>query len=150
MSYVFSAPGKTFLFGEYLALNGGPAIVASTGPRFELKVSKGEGLCHDIHPKSLAGLWMRANAFDFSNVDIEFIDEEVIFLGPLPDHYGHFITEGLSRLWPYLDSKYKDYGVYLILLSLVFIVRPNSLIPSLIFMYGLPVGSMIYYDKKRS
>ncbi|MBT4760742.1 MAG: hypothetical protein HOO06_03500 [Bdellovibrionaceae bacterium] len=57
-----------------MALNGGPAIVASTGPRFELKVSKGEGLCHDIHPKSLAGLWMRANAFDFSNVDIEFID----------------------------------------------------------------------------
>ena len=40
--------------------------------------------------------------------DIEFIDDEVIFLGPIPDHYGHFITEGLSRLWLYLDAKYQN------------------------------------------
>ena len=45
---------------------------------------------------------------DTQSDNIEFIDEEVIFLGPLPDHYGHFITEGLSRLWLFLDGKYKN------------------------------------------
>lgn len=35
-----SAPGKTFLCGEYLALRGGPSVVLSTAPRFQLRVSK--------------------------------------------------------------------------------------------------------------
>ena len=35
-----SAPGKTFLVGEYLALSGGPSLVLSTGPRFELVASR--------------------------------------------------------------------------------------------------------------
>ena len=35
--------------------------------------------------------------YDFSN--IEYVDEDVIFLGAMPKHYGHFILEGLSRLW---------------------------------------------------
>jgi mevalonate kinase len=33
-----SVPGKTFLVGEYLALEGGPSLLLATGPRFELKV----------------------------------------------------------------------------------------------------------------
>lgn len=33
-----SVPGKTFLIGEYLALKGGPSIVLTTAPRFELRV----------------------------------------------------------------------------------------------------------------
>lgn len=33
-----SVPGKTFLVGEYLALEGGPSIVLATNPRFELSV----------------------------------------------------------------------------------------------------------------
>ncbi len=36
------------------------------------------------------------------------IDEDVIFIGPIPDHYGHFITEGLSRLWPLLSLENQD------------------------------------------
>lgn len=31
-------------------------------------------------------------------------DQDVVFLGALSAHYGHFILEGLSRLWPYLES----------------------------------------------
>ena len=68
----------------------------------------------------------------------------------IKNYYFSILFIGFIAFYYYLDSKYKDYGVYLILLSLVFIVRPNSLVPSLIFMYGLPVGSMIFYDKKRS
>ncbi len=74
MPLKFSAPGKTFLVGEYLALKGGPAILATTGPRFELLITKGEGRGEGVHPKSPAGLWMRANSFDFVNINVEFID----------------------------------------------------------------------------
>ena len=35
---------------------------------------------------------------------IKYIDEDIVFLGPFPKHYGHFILEGLSRLWYYLDN----------------------------------------------
>jgi mevalonate kinase len=35
-----SVPGKTFLLGEYLALFGGPSLIAATGPAFQLKVKK--------------------------------------------------------------------------------------------------------------
>lgn len=37
-----SAPGKTFLIGEYLAIEGGPSLVACTGPRFQLATEGGE------------------------------------------------------------------------------------------------------------
>lgn len=39
MALIFSAPGKTFLAGEYLALDGGMTLLAMTEPRFELRVS---------------------------------------------------------------------------------------------------------------
>ena len=40
----------------------------------------------------------------------KYIDEDVIFIGSLnySDHYGHFITEGLSRLWPLLSLENQD------------------------------------------
>jgi mevalonate kinase len=34
-----SVPGKTFLVGEYVALDGGPSIVLATRPCFEMKIS---------------------------------------------------------------------------------------------------------------
>ena len=50
-------PAKTFLVGEYIALTGGPAIVLTTTPCFELRKSNTMRL-HGIHPKSPAGrLW---------------------------------------------------------------------------------------------
>jgi len=42
---------------------------------------------------------------DCNVADIDYIDEEVVFLGALPKHYGHFILEGLSRLWFCLSPK---------------------------------------------
>lgn len=35
-------------------------------------------------------------------------DSDVVFIGALPLHYGHFITEGLSRLWPLLYEEYQN------------------------------------------
>ena len=39
-----SAPSKTFLIGEYLAVRGGPSIVLNTFPRFELEVHPADSL----------------------------------------------------------------------------------------------------------
>ena len=55
-------PGKTFLVGEYLALVGGPSLVATTAPRFEAAFTRsapGEGsLSKPFHAESPAGrLW---------------------------------------------------------------------------------------------
>jgi hypothetical protein len=41
--------------------------------------------------------------------DIPYIDIDVIFIGAIHKHYGHFILEGLSRLWPFLDKANKKY-----------------------------------------
>ena len=50
-------PAKTFLVGEYLALNGGPAILLTTDPCFEIHSCAMPWL-HGIHPESPAGrLW---------------------------------------------------------------------------------------------
>ena len=38
MTLTFSAPSKTFLSGEYAVLNGNPALVLNTGPRFHFCV----------------------------------------------------------------------------------------------------------------
>lgn len=51
-------PAKTFLVGEYVAIDGGPAIVLTTTPCFELRLSNAPGL-HGIHQDSPAGLWWR-------------------------------------------------------------------------------------------
>lgn len=74
MSLNFSVPGKTFLAGEYLALQGGPTLVFLSEPRFELQVQKGKGGLGVIHPESPAGLFVRKYPEIFSQYDLEFFD----------------------------------------------------------------------------
>ncbi|MDF1827058.1 MAG: hypothetical protein P1U39_02130 [Legionellaceae bacterium] len=52
----WSIPAKTFLLGEYAALQGGPAIVLTTTPCFEVSLSQ-EQISPAIHPDSPAGLF---------------------------------------------------------------------------------------------
>jgi mevalonate kinase len=53
-------PAKTFLVGEYIAISGGPAIVLTTAPCFEVTLSDALGAT-DIHEESPAGkLWGNA------------------------------------------------------------------------------------------
>lgn len=54
MKWLF--PAKTFLVGEYIALQGGPAIILTTAPCFEVSLTNTPGL-HGIHPASPAGEW---------------------------------------------------------------------------------------------
>lgn len=49
-------PAKTFLLGEYVALKGGPALILTTSPCFELHKAQQLGL-QGIHPESPGGRW---------------------------------------------------------------------------------------------
>ncbi|WP_133127500.1 mevalonate kinase family protein [Legionella nagasakiensis] len=51
-------PAKTFLLGEYVAIVGGPALVLTTTPCFEVTLLDKVGL-NNIHPASPAGRWWK-------------------------------------------------------------------------------------------
>jgi mevalonate kinase len=51
----WSIPAKTFLLGEYTALQGGPAIVLTTSPCFEVALTAQAG--DKYHPDSPGGRW---------------------------------------------------------------------------------------------
>ncbi len=75
MEIQLSVPSKTFIVGEYLALLGGKALLASTEPRFVLKVSSDrEGSCEGIHSWSPGGKLLRSRSDLFSHWRIEFYD----------------------------------------------------------------------------
>ncbi len=63
-------PAKTFLLGEYAALKGAPALLASTRPCFELNLNSTE-IQSSIHPQSPAGLWWAQNK---QKTHLSFID----------------------------------------------------------------------------
>lgn len=56
---VLKIPGKTFFAGEYLALLGGPTLVAATKPQFEIRIRTRNAESHfrapTFHPSSPAG-----------------------------------------------------------------------------------------------
>jgi mevalonate kinase len=57
-------PAKTFLLGEYVAMTGGPAIVLTTSPCFEITLSLTSNTIDSrpIHPQSPAGLlWAKTS-----------------------------------------------------------------------------------------
>ena len=70
-----SCPSKTFLIGEYAALEGGPALILNTLPRFEFTLQKTGRTQIDIfHPKSPAGLWIRERAPLLEGWELSFLD----------------------------------------------------------------------------
>jgi hypothetical protein len=69
----FNIPGKTFLLGEYVALFGGPSLVAATGPHFVVNFISGSGQ-HPFHAESPAGLYIAQHKDFFSQFDVTFID----------------------------------------------------------------------------
>ena len=78
---ILSVPGKTFLLGEYVALDGGPSLLLSTEPRFELRIRpRGPSQTHaaptrlPFHPKSPAGLYYKRHRDDFDAWSYEFRD----------------------------------------------------------------------------
>ena len=58
--------------------------------------------------------------------NIKTVHKKAIFLGAFRQHYGHFICQGLSRLWFLLKNKYNDY-------DLIYI--PQGKLPNFVFKY---------------
>jgi mevalonate kinase len=73
---ILSVPGKTFLLGEYVALDGGPSLLLSTGPRFQLSVRPrvSDQDAPPFHPQSPAGLYFAQNEDDLKQWHFEFRD----------------------------------------------------------------------------
>lgn len=75
-----SVPSKTFILGEYLALEGGPALILTSHPRFKLTISTPRNqdplnhTSHWFHPHSPAGLFYNKNQSLFVNWKTEFYD----------------------------------------------------------------------------
>ena len=46
--------------------------------------------------------------YEFSQNNAEYIDEEVLYAGVLINHFGHFLVEGLSRLWYWCEHADKN------------------------------------------
>lgn len=70
-----SCPAKTFILGEYAVLDGGPAIVLNTAPRFVCRIqknSKTSGL--DMPENSPAGQWIRKNPQDFQSIQLNWFN----------------------------------------------------------------------------
>ena len=70
---LISCPSKTFLVGEYLALSGGPSLLMSTTPRFQLKVSLAQELIINFHKDSPAGK-LAFEKLHKNNVNLNFMD----------------------------------------------------------------------------
>lgn len=104
MKIQFSVPSKTFLAGEYLALEGAPAILCATSPRFQIVVEgPGEGLCEGIHPNSPAGTLVREQSAAFRKVNFKFLDPH---LGA-----GGFGASGAQFLCTYIWSRMAQDGI---------------------------------------
>ena len=79
-----SAPSKTFLLGEYIALFEGPALVLNSSPRFTLHITayrndadahKPCAACsHPFHPCSPAAQYIDAHMDIFSGLTLQFTD----------------------------------------------------------------------------
>ncbi len=52
--------------------------------------------------------WFKGANPAYAKDDLDFVDETVVFIGALPKHFGHYILEGLSRLWFFLDQQNLD------------------------------------------
>jgi mevalonate kinase len=74
MELELEIPSKTFIAGEYLALEGGPALIANTEPSFKLRVKEKPTETNPFHPESPAGqLWSKNKSF-FSKYSFNFED----------------------------------------------------------------------------
>ena len=71
-----SCPAKTFVLGEYGVLDGGPAILINSAPRFACRISENSksSSVFDFPEKSPVGQWFKENQETFRNVSLEWLD----------------------------------------------------------------------------
>lgn len=93
----WAIPAKTFLLGEYAALENAPALLISTTPCFELALSAAQTQA-TIHPQSPAGLWWNQQAVK---------NYQLLFTDPY-DHCGGLGASSAQFIGAYLAGTYLD------------------------------------------
>ena len=68
-----SFPSKTFLIGEYAVLEGAPAVLLNTKPRFSFSITERKGE-NCFHPQSPAGQWLNLHPEILKSFSIEYRD----------------------------------------------------------------------------
>lgn len=66
---IIQIPGKTFLLGEYAVLQGGPALIATTKPYFQLKINSDNKVAMPFHADSPAGRFIHDHAFESTHLE---------------------------------------------------------------------------------
>ena len=77
MDYFLSVPSKTFLLGEYVALKGGPTLILTTEPNFQLIATHNPDQRienNQMHAESPAGKLRARDASFFQNYNLQFTD----------------------------------------------------------------------------
>ena len=70
-----SCPAKTFILGEYAALDGGSAIILNTAPRFSCRIRKSTlDKPLNLPKNSPAGQWVKKNSSDFQSVQLSWFN----------------------------------------------------------------------------
>lgn len=151
MSLVFSIPGKTFLAGEYLVLQEGPALVFLSEPRFELEAEKGRGDVLGIHPESPAGLFIQSRREYFAGWNLKFHDAYQN-KGGFGASTAQFL--GAYALWLYQEAPQQDMEKILDfrhLLEEYYKVAWNGegFRPSGVDLVGQLKGSLTFVDKRQ-
>lgn len=151
MSLVLSVPGKTFLAGEYLALNEGPALLFLSQPCFELSAQPGKGQVEGFHQNSPAGLFIRKHTDYFARLDISFHDPHKGIGG-----FGASTAQFLSvyALWLYKEVYQQDMEKILDfkhILEAYYEVAWNGqgLRPSGADLVGQLKGSLTFFEKRQ-
>jgi len=112
----FSSPGKVFLAGEYLALLGGPALVAAINPQFRLTAKQNNKKNENpFHPNSIAGKFWILHRSVFEKYEITFLDPhhgaggfggstaEYLLLGKLLSQHTGYQSHVLETLQQYRE-----------------------------------------------
>lgn len=152
MAVLFTIPGKTFLLGEYLALHGGPTLVALTQPCFQFKAQVGHGKTEGIHSDSPAGKFIQLKSDFFKNYDVNFEDPYTGTGG-----FGASTAQFLAAyaLWLHADihqhemEKLFDYKHLLETYKQV-AWNGKGFAPSGADLIGQLKGSLTFFEKRRS
>ncbi|HEX7674026.1 MAG TPA: hypothetical protein VF412_07640 [Bdellovibrio sp.] len=151
MAIVFSIPGKTFLLGEYLALQGGPTLLGLTQPCFELIVKSGTGDLGTIHPDSPAGKFVFTHQDYFSKYDFEFKDPYQ-GRGGFGASTAQFL--GVYSLWLYKEDAQRDMEKLFDIKHMLETYNSvawngQGLPPSGADLVGQLKGSLTFFEKRR-
>lgn len=161
MLYTLSVPCKTFLAGEYVALQGKPVLMLMTEPRFELQVSKTmepsspatNGLLAKVpnpfHPQSPAGQFYELNKEALSGYEFKFIDPLVGRGGFGSSSAEFLLLKSFLQLVGSLTSGSElDLDLKELLSSYWELPGHQAVKPSGADVVGQRVGGMIYFTRE--